>query len=428
MMTLRVSILAAKIDKLLECAEAGWGATLVSQRCELERMTETARRIPQLDGLRGLAILLVLIWHFIVVPATPAHQSLFVRVVAHVGVLTWSGVDLFFVLSGFLIGGILIDAKDSGNYFRTFYIRRIFRILPIYSMLVVGYLLVWTVATGQRTVLQEAQGRPMPWLLYFTFTQNFWLAHHGWDVYLAATWSLAVEEQFYLFLPAIIRMLPRRLLLMAAAALAFGSMTSRSLLYWHYGPSWGTAAYTLFFSRADALMLGVICAVLLRDPRWKALLIRNRWAPQASCAVFGFGVAVFTYRGWGMGTMPMCTLGFTWLALFYASLLILVVIWPDGLLSQAFRARWLMWLGTISYGLYLFHGIVLGALSAILLHPQHEEAKWLVAATTVSGVLASLALAWLSWNYFESRIVRLGHRFIYQKPSPSPPLSVAHAE
>lgn len=394
-------------------------------------MTETPRRIPQLDGLRGLAILLVIIWHFIVAPEA-THQTLFARAVTHIGVLTWSGVDLFFVLSGFLIGGILIDAKESGNYFRTFYIRRVFRILPIYFVLVVLYLLVWTVATGQRTALVETLGRPMPWLLYFTFTQNFWLAHHSWDfVYLTATWSLAVEEQFYLFLPTIIRTLPRELLLMVAVVIALGSTTSRSLLYWHYGPSWGVAAYTLFFSRADALMLGVVCAVLLRDPRWKALLIRKRWATQASCAIFGFGVAVLTYKMWGMGTMPMCTLGFTCLALFYASLLMLVVISPDGLVSRAFRSTWLIWLGTISYGLYLFHAIVMGVLSPILLHPPRAEPDWFIAVTTASGGLASIGLAWLSWNFFEARIVRLGHRFIYKNPteSPSPPpLSAVPAE
>src|SRR5271156_520252 len=179
-------------------------------------MIETPRRIPQLDGLRGLAILLVMIWHFIATP-NATHQTLFARAVTDVFRLTWSGVDLFFVLSGFLIGGILIDAKDARNYFRTFYMRRVFRILPIYFLLVLLYLLVWTAATGPRASLVETLGRPMPWFLYFTFTQNFWLAHHSWDlVYLAATWSLAVEEQFYLILPAIIRILPRQSLLIAA--------------------------------------------------------------------------------------------------------------------------------------------------------------------------------------------------------------------
>lgn len=378
-------------------------------------MTESPRRILELDGMRGLAILLVLIWHFIVVPtAAGPHHGVLARVAIRVGLLTWSGVDLFFVLSGFLIGGILIDARDSSNYFKTFYVRRAFRILPIYLLLVVVYLLVWNLASGQKAGLREMLGSPMPWYLYFTFTQNFWLAHHDWNsVYLPLTWSLAVEEQFYLVLPLIVRVLPRQLLLSAAVILALGSTISRSLLYLHYGPFWGTAAYTLIFSRADALMVGVICAVLLRDPRLKELVRRKRWATEVSCAIFGFGVAVLISRGWGMGTMPMCTLGFTCLALFYASILMLVVITPKGFLSRAFRTRWLMWLGTISYGLYLFHGITIGIVAPVL-HYRSAAASWPRVAAAIIALIAALCLAHLSWNHFESKLVQLGHQFIYR--------------
>lgn len=219
---------------------------------------DSARRVPQLDGIRGAAILLVIIWHFIVVPLKQGpHDSAISRIIAQVGVLTWSGVDLFFVLSGFLIGGILIDARESPNYFRTFYVRRAFRILPIYLLVVVSYLLVWSIAAGHQIFLRETLGVPMPWWIYFTFTQNFWLAHHAWDsVYLTLSWSLAVEEQFYLLLPAVIRIVPRQSLLPVAVILALSSAFSRCFLYLHYGATWGTAAYTLICSRADALMLG----------------------------------------------------------------------------------------------------------------------------------------------------------------------------
>jgi peptidoglycan/LPS O-acetylase OafA/YrhL len=159
-------------------------------------MMDSSRRVPQLDGIRGTAILLVIIWHFIVVPLKQGpHDSAISRIIEHVGVLTWSGVDLFFVLSGFLIGGILIDARESPNYFRTFYFRRAFRILPIYLLVVVSYLLVWSMAAGHQIFLRETLGVPMPRWVYFTFTQNFWLAHHAWDsVYLALSWSLAARS------------------------------------------------------------------------------------------------------------------------------------------------------------------------------------------------------------------------------------------
>jgi peptidoglycan/LPS O-acetylase OafA/YrhL len=97
-----------------------------------DTVPRSAGRIPQLDGIRGIAILLVVTWHFAVTPTMLQPQGgIVARIVTHVGLLTWSGVELFFVLSGFLIGGILIDSRDSPRYFTTFYIRRVFRILPI---------------------------------------------------------------------------------------------------------------------------------------------------------------------------------------------------------------------------------------------------------------------------------------------------------
>ncbi len=396
-------------------------------------MGDSVRRIPQLDGIRGVAISLVVIWHFVVVPITrDPHESVIARFIAHAGLLTWSGVDLFFVLSGFLIGGILIDAKESRDYFRTFYVRRVFRILPVYVAVVILYLVLWSVATGQKAILQETLGNPMPWYVYLTFTQNFWLAHHLWDsVYLAVSWSLAVEEQFYLLLPAIIRILPRQSLLPVSAVLALMSAITRCLLYLHYGASWGTAAYTLIFSRADALMLGVICAVLLRDRQWKERLIRNLWAIRVAFVTLGLGLALLTYKGWGMGTRPMCTFGFTYLALFYTSAMMIAMISPQGSLSHAFRARWLKWLGTIAYAVYLFHVTVLSVIFRIVLHRPPGMADWLDAVTALSALVATLGLAQLSWKYFESKLVRLGHRFTYGAETSTPssvPLSAARAE
>jgi peptidoglycan/LPS O-acetylase OafA/YrhL len=378
-------------------------------------MTESSRRIPQLDGIRGTAILLVVIWHFIVVPITQApHPGAFARMVVRTGLLTWSGVDLFFVLSGFLIGGILIDAKDAPNYFSTFYVRRVFRILPIYLLVVIAYVLLWNSAVKHQTILRETFGSPMPSYVYLTFTQNFWLAHHVWDaIFLNLSWSLAVEEQFYLLLPAVIRVLPKPWLLPVAVGLAFGSAVTRSLMYLYYGPSWGAAAYTLIVSRADALMLGVICAVLLRDGNCKEYLTKNPWIIKTSFVISGLGVGVLTYKGWGMGTMPMCTLGFTCVALFYASLLMIAMVLPDGLLGQTFRARWVIWLGTIAYALYLFHEIVLDGVFRLFLNHAPVMANGFEALTTLLALVVALGLAYLSWRYFESKLIRAGHRFTY---------------
>jgi peptidoglycan/LPS O-acetylase OafA/YrhL len=380
----------------------------------------SGRRIPQLDGIRGAAILLVVVWHFVVAPAAQVPDSgMIARIVIHLGSLAWSGVDLFFVLSGFLIGGILIDSKDAPRYFATFYIRRVFRILPIYLLIIVGYLVIWTATTGQNPVLAETLGRPVPWYVYLTFTQNIWFAYHGWvGVFLALSWSLAVEEQFYLLLPAIIRVLPRSRLLPVAIALALGSAAVRTILYLHYGPAWALAAYMLIITRADALMLGVICALLLRDERWKTLLTGNIWIVRSSLAVFGLGMAIFIYKGWGMGTRPMCTLGFSCVAAFYASLLMIAMISPDGWVSRVCQTRWLMRLGAIAYGMYLIHQIALDVAFRVLRHSAAILENWHDALTILLALAVAVCLAQFSWRYFESKLVRFGHRFTYGTARP----------
>ena len=114
-------------------------------------------RVPQLDGIRGLAIFMVLGWHCFAIPLLLSSSPI-LRNLGKIGTLFWSGVDLFFVLSGFLIGGILMDAKDSNRYFSTFYIRRAFRILPIYLICCAVY------------PLFRSNWQAMPWYVYATFT------------------------------------------------------------------------------------------------------------------------------------------------------------------------------------------------------------------------------------------------------------------
>ena len=161
-------------------------------------------RIPELDGLRGLAIGSVLIWHYFMVPTVTAPGTPLSYALVF-GRLTWSGVDLFFVLSGFLIGGILLDARKASNYFQVFYTRRFFRIVPIYAavLLIVPTFLLLAQRTHHGTWLTPAHP---PWYFFWTFTQNFWMVRamdFGGNA-LGVTWSLAIEEQFYLLWPLIV--------------------------------------------------------------------------------------------------------------------------------------------------------------------------------------------------------------------------------
>src|SRR5216684_4285326 len=170
-------------------------------------------RIPELDGIRGVAIGMVLIAHLFAVASRPGSALAYALVPLR---LDWTGVDLFFVLSGFLIGGILLDARGSSNYFHVFYKRRFFRIVPIYAAILL--VLPGLVSAAQWTNHGDftwLKANALPWYSYWTFTQNLWMTHAaslGANA-LAITWSLSIEEQFYLSLPILVRLLSGRWLL-----------------------------------------------------------------------------------------------------------------------------------------------------------------------------------------------------------------------
>src|SRR5260370_10622164 len=164
-------------------------------------------RVPELDGVRGIAIAMVLAHHYFLLPIRAPLATLPSYFQA-AGRLAWSGVDLFFVLSGFLLGGILLGACESSNYFRVFYVRRFLRIVPIYFIcLSAGVLLTFFFYRGLAPRLSWMFERPITLTPYFVFLQNLWMAKRTtYGMFgLGVTWSLAIEEQFYLTLPLLIR-------------------------------------------------------------------------------------------------------------------------------------------------------------------------------------------------------------------------------
>jgi peptidoglycan/LPS O-acetylase OafA/YrhL len=380
-------------------------------------------RLPQLDGLRGLAILLVLVRHYLVVDAKPAPHTLFSHAVFLLQI-TWSGVDLFFVLSGFLIGGILVDARASSRYFKPFYARRFFRIVPVYALVCGLYGLAWS-AGGQRwwgTAGAWLFGHPPPWYAFVLFVQNVVIAVRGdfAPLPVGVTWSLAVEEQFYLTLPLLVRFVPARRLLPVLAAIVACVPVARTLAYFML-PNGGVVAYTMMPLRADALLLGAIAALLVRDERARGVLVRRRTAVVAATALLG--VVLLAFIGLGRATRDsaaMSTVGYTLVALFYAAILLLAVTRPAGALSALLQARWLRGLGEIAYGTYLLHLAVEGICFGVLFGhaPQVTGAKDLGAKCAALALTVLLARA--SWKLFEKRMVGVGHRFGYDA-APDPP-------
>ena len=376
--------------------------------------------IPELDGIRGVAIALVLLYHFFFVPVVVTPGGLTWHLLAPFR-LGWTGVDLFFVLSGFLIGGILLDARGSSNYFRTFYTRRFYRILPLYALVVCGcYLQSVVLEHGHLPQLSwTLQGR-FPWLPYVFFVQNFWMAAKNafgtWG--LGGTWSLAIEEQFYMTLPFLIWAFgPRRLQkVLLAAVVAAPVIRTFFSLGW---PGNWMLSYALMPCRTDSLLLGVLAAIAMRNPDYRNRIGKHGRLILGAICFLLLGCAVFTHVAASPDSRLMQTLGYTWMALLYVLFLAYTLTHRSSLISRILRVGLLRSLGKIAYGIYLLHGYVLVVLTAWIspTHPVQSAwpalDSWLQLGVTIVALFLTFGLCQLSWQYFEKPLVQIGHRSKY---------------
>ena len=211
--------------------------------------TPEIKRIPQLDGIRGLAILLVMLFHFFWFPMAAglpisANDSWLRPILLS----CWVGVDLFFVLSGFLITGILVDARARPGYFKNFYARRVLRIFPLYYL----FLAAWLALTGYQSL----------WL--WSYTANIHMAREGWTAVPSAVdhlWSLAIEEQYYLLWPVVIYFLKPKQALFVCAGLA---MLCPLIRFHYFHVNQPLSAYMLTHARLDSLAWGALLALAVR--------------------------------------------------------------------------------------------------------------------------------------------------------------------
>jgi len=375
-------------------------------------------RLRQLDGLRGCAILLVLVWHYFVCQIK-VRPDTFLSTSKLWLSFTWSGVDLFFVLSGFLITGILIDNANATNYFRTFYIRRACRILPIYFVMLLLFITaVWAF---------RQQADRFPWLLkdtipawaHATFTQNIFMAlteKWGAAYALGPTWSLAVEEQFYLVLPLIVFFMPRRTLPVLLVALIILAPMLRAT----------TAStmqrYVLAPWRADALMTGALLAWCVRQPAILQFFVAQR---RSFYLIFG-GLVVSTVLIGGRGARPGGPVDHLVFAATYGVLLVLAYVDAEGFLARVLRCRFLVWFGTLSYGIYLLHQPVSATLHAWWAGRRPAIFTLEDALLSCLALGLTLLLAALSFRLFERRFTEFGHKFRYRtEPREVPVLAPA---
>lgn len=380
---------------------------------ELTEKPEIDGHIPALDGVRGLAILVVMIGHFNIgfYPVYGWERSL--KTLIETG---WWGVDLFFVLSGFLITGILLDAKGSSHYFRNFYVRRVLRIFPLYY----GFLFAFFILApalrpptpgGPFESWRAAQG----W--YWSYLSNYQLLFPQWvrPYPLSHFWTLAVEEQFYLFWPAVVLFTSRKGLLKVCAVCIAGSLLFRIWLNWEgFDPGLG---YRITPARLDTLAIGAGLAALVRDPKfWPRVRSNVRYIiPTAIVALILLSIPT---RALAQSSIEMETIGYPIIALFSAALIV-VAIDParrQTRLSRFFQTRTMRVLGKYSYALYIFHFPLAPTLEraglTALSFPTLAGSRLpgAIAFTLIAGSI-SVAIAFLSWNLYEKHFLRLKRFF-----------------
>lgn len=373
-------------------------------------------RYQQLDGIRGIAILLVLIWHYVTSKLDPQASPLVNFATALLG-MTWSGVDLFFVLSGFLIGGILLDNQAAPYYFKAFYIRRICRIFPLYFA---WFLLFVAINLGATAFVSSGPLRfifqyPLPLWSYATFTQNFImaLANTLGPDWLGITWSLAIEEQFYLILPPLIRFTPAQKLPFVLVTMIVAAPILRMILI--YIPPHSTFPnYVLMPCRADTLLLGVLSAYLIRQENVVQYLrdhIKNLYV---ALGVLLAGAILLTFFAPSFQELAVSSYGYTWLALLYSCFILIAMTEKEGIVSQLTKTPWLCKLGLLAYGVYMFHQAINGLAHALVLSQFPQLQTMDDAFVTTGALVVTILIAYCSWNMFEKRIVAIGHTVNYK--------------
>lgn len=383
-------------------------------------------RVPALDGVRGIAILAVMLLHFWETPFVRTQQPS-VRTIDE-GLLKmmqpgWAGVELFFVLSGFLITGILLDAKGGRGYFRAFYVRRLLRIFPLYYLFLA--LMLYFAPHFEGTEAARA-GR-------LSVDDQWWFWLHGVNIALSfpatnATipldtvhiWSLSFEEQFYLVWPLIVLVLSRGQL---SAFCCFVFVATVPLRY-----MMGIEPLSDYFSdsaprvftpvHADPLVAGALVALLLRDAHYRRVVAK--YTVPVGALAGGCVFAMFLIRD---GLDPrdpwVYTIGFAFLSAFFAALVSFAALSAQNVAGvRLLSIAPLRSLGKYSYCMYIVHIFVAFEVTRIAadrgwIRPLGGLHLPVNLVFTAACIALTYGIAWVSWNFFESKILRLKDRVPY---------------
>jgi len=362
-----------------------------------------------LDGVRGLAILSVMAVHFV---GDAAARTLIQRVVVKAASFGVLGVDLFFVLSGFLITGLLLDAKGQPHYFRNFYARRTLRIFPLYYFVLAVLFLVLPRLVTPSPLLEVARSH-QAWL--WSYTTNFYIAAtSSWAslTYVSHFWSLAIEEHFYLLWPLVVFSFRRPVLEKICLGVLVGGLLLRIGLALAGVSELSISVLTP--CRIDTLCVGCVLALLVRREGGM-----HPWVSRSGRAALGLGAAVVLLSAfcatakWGLPVLHQVRNSLY--GLFFGALTLTSLKAPANLVARAFQGSLLRFFGKYSYGLYVYHGIftwyLLEAGADARLDALLGNHALAIASRVVLGVGLSLGVAVLSYQLLEKRFLALKRYF-----------------
>jgi peptidoglycan/LPS O-acetylase OafA/YrhL len=345
---------------------------------------EITLRLRQLDGLRAVALMMVLLIHHDLLKSG------------------WAGVDIFFVLSGFLITGILRRESGRHDYWKSFYVRRTTRILPPLLLLVAIALLT-------------AKTFRLAYLGYLLFAGNILQMTEYSLAILAPLWSLAIEEHFYFLWPLAAKKLQRETLLRLSIAIVFISPFLRILgtilirHWWKSDTGWDNPIFLLTPFRLDGLAAGSALALFVEDNRRPAFLSRwSGWMCFAITTLFlGFELADRSFRR-TTDSLLFNSLGYSLVVLASFFLLSFLVLRPGTMLARILSSSPAVFLGSISYGVYLYEEGVIFAMRTLF--GWHTSLRLLfLPDLLVTGILASASFYWIEKPVMAWAKLRLGH-------------------
>ena len=354
---------------------------------------------PALDVLRGIAILFVFFYH----------NFQFLQVFE----FGWAGVDLFFVLSGFLITDILLSSSDNKNYFRNFYARRFLRIFPLYYVtLILFFALYPFLFSNEHKAAYQYYSQNQFW--FWLHVENWLFVKKGFSTspYLTHFWSLAIEEQFYLFWPLIIYFLKDlKKIKITIVALIVVALAIRVYMRCYYPANFANY-YCNTLTRMDSILIGCLLSIHIKEGK-KISGAVLKWLLAGCVAYFAGG---FLLGGsLNLKNPYFSTFGYTIVSVFFASLLYIFLHKDFSILRWLKGSFLLNYLGKISYGIYVFHIPVYLVLSSLLMKILQKsygmnslQALFFIA--TVS-LIVTLVASSLSFYYFEKPFMRLKKHF-----------------